>query len=76
MVFHKKALFQKTNNHKINYMEAFKMVETLYNINGEEVTVEELENGAAAVKFENGSKRVYNSYDEAINRLYKKGFQF
>lgn len=51
------------------------MTEYMYNINDERVEIMEKENGAI-VEYPDGHKKTFNSYDEAINFLYRRGWIF
>ena len=51
------------------------MTEYMYNVHDEHVVITETENGAI-VEYPDGHKKTFNSYDEAINYLYRRGWIF
>lgn len=51
------------------------MEEYMYNIDGEYVVITETEN-ETIVEYPDGHKKIFNSYDKAINFLYRRGWIF
>ena len=51
------------------------MEKYLYNVHDEHVIITKKENGAI-VEYPDGHKKTFNSYDEAINYLYRRGWIF
>lgn len=51
------------------------MTEYLYNINDERVRITETENGAI-IEYPDEHKQTFDSYDKAINYLYRRGWIF
>ena len=51
------------------------MTEYMYNINDEQVKITETENGTI-VEYPDGSKKIFDIYDNAINYLYRRGWTF
>ena len=51
------------------------MTEYMYNINDEQVAITDTENGAI-VEYPDGHKKTFDSYDEATNFLYRRGWIF
>lgn len=51
------------------------MTEYMYNINDEQVKIIETETGIF-VKYPDGCEKVFDTYDDAINYLYRRGWIF
>ena len=51
------------------------MTEYMYNINDEHVIITETES-STIVEYPDGQKKTFDSYDEAINYLYRRGWIF
>lgn len=51
------------------------MIEYMYNIDGEHVMIIATETGTL-VKYPDGCEKVFNTYNDAINYLYRRGWIF
>lgn len=51
------------------------MTEYMYNIHGEQTEIIETETGIL-VKYPDGSEKVFDTYDAAVNYLYRRGWIF